>query len=310
MHFLAFFLAHVKKKYYLCTLKTYKNMILTNEILSVEVASHGAEPVSLKKNGREYLWNGDARFWNRHAPILFPAVGKPCNNQVHIDGKPYTLKQHGFARDCEFEQISEGRMRMMDSDHSENYPYRYNLEVQYRLNANTLEVIWRVENHDTCDMFFQIGAHPGFMLPDYNPADPVHGFLRYFNSKGEPVSPVIVSYLEEGNRVPLATPRVIPAEMPILSDSFAGDALMFEDGQVATAELCDKDGNHVLSVTCPQAQAYGIWAPNKENCPFVCLEPWCGLCDKKGFDGDISQRPYCHRLAPQEHYEFIYKIVL
>ena len=64
----------------------------------------------------------------------------------------------------------------------------------------------------------------------------------------------------------------------------------------------------VIAEIRTQAQAYGIWAPKKEGCPFVCLEPWCGICDTKGFAGDISERTYCHRLAPQEHYRFTYTI--
>ena len=82
-----------------------KAMILSNEILTIEVAPHGAEPVSLIKDGREYMWSGDPAFWNRHAPILFPAVGKPYNNVIRIGGQVYPMKQHGFARDCEFEEV-------------------------------------------------------------------------------------------------------------------------------------------------------------------------------------------------------------
>ena len=59
---------------------------------------------------------------------------------------------------------------------------------------------------------------------------------------------------------------------------------------------------------CPQAEAYGIWAPGKPGCPFVCLEPWCGLCDKLGYTGDISGRTYIHRVAPGEKYVFTYSI--
>ena len=96
--------------------------------------------------------------------------------------------------------------------------------------------------------------------------------------------------------------------MSLVADTFAHDALIFEDAQVTTAELCDKQGYPVLSVSCPQAEAFGIWAPHKEDCPFVCLEPWCGICDTKGFAGDISERTYCHRLAPQGQYRFTYTI--
>ena len=285
-------------------------MILSNDTIVIEVAEHGAELVSLSKGDHEYIWNGDPAFWNRHAPILFPIVGKTFNNELHIDGKTYPIKQHGFARDSEFVPLGEGRILIMDTDCLAQYPYRFSLEADYRLVGSSVKITWTVSNLDDKPMHFQIGAHPGFMLPDHNATDNVHGFVRYYDKDGRPISPIIVSALDDGNRVPLSEPRRIPANMPIVEDTFAHDALIFEQGQVTTVELCDKQGHPVLSVSCPQAEAFGIWAPHKEGCPFVCLEPWCGICDAKGFTGDISQRTYSHYLAPKEQYRFTYKITV
>lgn len=284
-------------------------MKISNGILAIEVSTHGAELVSLKKGDREYMWCADPQYWNRHAPILFPAVGKPYRNQLHIGGMTCDMKQHGFARDSEFEAVGDGRLRMLDTGLSGQYPYRFALEADYRLNGRRVEITWTVTNLDDRDMHFQIGAHPGFMLPHYDAADDVHGFVHYYDSHGLPVSPVMVSALDEGCRVP-RTPVVIPADMPIVAGTFAHDALIFEQGQVSTAELCDKQGRPVLSVSCRQAEAFGIWAPHKEGCPFVCLEPWCGICDPVGFTGDISLRDCSHSLAPNDHYCFTYIITI
>lgn len=283
-------------------------MKLTNDIITIEVNEHGAELVSFVKDGHEYLWTGDALYWNRHAPILFPAVGKPYNNELHVGGKAYPMKQHGFARDSEFEDLDDGRLLMQESDISACYPYRLGVEVQYRLAGRKVEVVWTVENLDDKEAYFQIGAHPGFLLPDYNVADEIHGYIRYIGREGMQVNPVAVSALKEGNRVPLDTPQTFKYEMPLKADTFAYDALMFEDGQVMEAVLCDKEGTPMLGVSCPQAEAYGIWAPHKDGCPFVCLEPWCGICDPYGFTGDISARQYIHRLATREQYQFTYTI--
>lgn len=283
-------------------------MKISNDIIAIEVAEHGAELVSLVKDGREYLWCGDATYWNRHAPILFPAVGKPFRNELHADGRVYPMKQHGYARDSEFEVVGDGRLRMQAGPLAEGYPFRLGLEVCYRLQGGAVEMTWTVENLDERDAWFQIGAHPGFMLPGYQAGDALHGYIRYYDREGMPVSPVIISALEDGNRVPLDVPRRIPADMPVGNDTFAGDALMFENGQVAKAVLCDKEGNGVLGVSCRQAEAYGVWAPHKPGCPFVCLEPWCGICDAKGFTGDISARRYIQHLSPKGKYSFSYTI--
>lgn len=283
-------------------------MTLSNNILTIEVSKHGAELVSLKRQGREYLWNGDARFWNRHAPILFPVVGKPYNNELHVDGRCYPMKQHGYARDSEFSRLGKGHLRMKASALSDGYPYRLGLEVQYLLKDSTVEIVWTVENRDNREAFFQIGAHPAFMLPCYDPDKLINGYVRFYDKNNELIAPAITHNLVDGNRVKRDSKILMLKETPLMPNTFIHDALILEQGQVAKVELWDRFCEPVLSVSCPQAEAFGIWAPHKDGCPFVCLEPWCGICDTVGFTDDISKRQYIHSLQPQERYTFTYTI--
>ena len=94
-------------------------MIYSKDNLTIEVSEHGAELTSLRKEGWEYLWNGDAAYWNRHSPVLFPVVGKPYNNELHVDGKTYPMKRHGYARDSEFEQV-ESKWMIIEKQKFEN----------------------------------------------------------------------------------------------------------------------------------------------------------------------------------------------
>lgn len=50
-----------------------------------------------RKKAEKLLWQGDPNFWGRHAPVLFPNVGKHYGNHYRIDGMEYPSKQHGFA---------------------------------------------------------------------------------------------------------------------------------------------------------------------------------------------------------------------
>ena len=288
-------------------------MLLTNNIITLEVSEHGAEMQSLTKDGRQYLWTGDPQFWNRRAPILFPSVGKPYNNEVHVDGVAYPLYQHGYARDSQFAVLAsdndhELRLKMLENESSQGYPYRLGLEVCYRLEGNVVEAVWTVENLDDKEAYFQIGGHPGFLLPDYDPEKTVNGYVRLYNKEGKLVAPTLTSDVDDGCRVPRNSKVMLLSETPLMPDTFLHDALIIEEGQVTKVELCDRHGNPVLNVDCPQADAYGIWAPHKEGCPFVCLEPWCGICDSKGFTDDISKRTYIHSLAPGKTYTFTYTI--
>ncbi|MGC3011491.1 aldose 1-epimerase family protein, partial [Enterococcus faecalis] len=51
---------------------------IENEFLIATYAEEGAELVSLqsKETGIEYIWQGKPEFWARHAPVLFPIVGR------------------------------------------------------------------------------------------------------------------------------------------------------------------------------------------------------------------------------------------
>lgn len=45
---------------------------IANDYLTIQVSDLGAELSSIKdENGREYLWQGDKRYWGRRSPILF-----------------------------------------------------------------------------------------------------------------------------------------------------------------------------------------------------------------------------------------------
>ena len=96
--------------------------------------------------------------------------------------------------------------------------------------------------------------------------------------------------------------------LPITGETFAIDTFMLEHGQVKSVMLLDKEKRPYLTVGSDQTEAYGLWAPHKPGCPFVCLEPWCGITDLVGFSGDLSERYLNHSLAPGEKFAFTYWI--
>ena len=279
------------------------------EAMKINVSKLGAELQSLRVNQREYLWQGDSDFWGRRAPILFPIVGRVADDTLRIDGKSYTMKQHGFARDAEFEE--RDGWYVLTEEGRDNYPYAFELAVKYVIEGNSLDCKWQVKNLGDKPMHFQIGAHPAFLLPDYDVDENLHGFIRFYDKDGNTISPLLHHYLDAGLRRPYDTPMALNNDEGLLAlneKTFENDALLIEGGQVASAALLNKAGHEVLRVSCPQAEAFGIWAPNKPGCPFVCIEPWCGIADKVGFKGEISERDCIHNLVPNKTYEFDYSI--
>lgn len=296
--------------------------------IQITVADKGAELISIQRDGREYMWCGDPKYWGRRAPILFPIVGRLADDTLRVNGQGYTMKQHGFARDAEFLRVEpkpsllggaidvqeiNGPLvfKMYQDGIPANYPYPFDLEARYEIINNVVSCSWEVKNLGTETMHFQIGAHPAFSLPDYNAEDEIHGYVKFYDINGKEVSPIITSYLVEGLRHTYDSPKALPGGVtlcPITNKTFTDDALLIEGSQVAAVALLDKQQREVLHVVCPQAEAFGIWAPNKQGCPFVCIEPWCGIADRYDFDGDISEREYNHSMNSGEGYVFSYMI--
>jgi galactose mutarotase-like enzyme len=280
-------------------------------MIDFTISLHGAELQSLQLNGHEYLWHGDPTYWGRRSPILFPMVGKVYGSAFRVDGKEYPMGQHGFARDSEFEKV--GERYVLSGCPLEKYPYKFELAVTYRTEGNKFIAEWTVTNKDSKDIHFQIGAHPALMLPDYHETDPIHGYLQCFDANDNLVKqPMLIHGLREGYLTELSSPVPMPVDedglLPITNDTFAIDTFMLEHGTVKSVALLDKNKKPYLKVGSDQTEAYGLWAPHKPGCPFVCLEPWCGITDLHGFTGELSERYLNHKLAPGEKFEFTYWI--
>lgn len=289
---------------------------LKNDLLTVEINSHGAELKSIRnnRNGYEYLWQGDPAYWGRRSPVLFPIVGAVWNGELRIDGLIYPMSQHGFARDCEFELIdgdddcdSEAWFRLTsDADSLKVFPYGFRLEIGYSLMGERISVMWRVINTDTRDIAFQIGAHPAFNLPEFSPSDSVHG---YFNFDGRDF---VSQTIEKGGCIGKSDRIVTTDEdgmYPIGSSTFDSDALIFACHQVSRVSLLDKQCRPYLTLLF-SAPVVGLWSPPQKNAPFVCIEPWWGRADRVEYTGEFVNREYVNRLSVGDIFSVGYMIIV
>lgn len=62
---------------------------IENQQLIARFNTKGAELISLKskESAIEYIWQGNPEYWARHAPVLFPIVGRlkddrSCTSEV------------------------------------------------------------------------------------------------------------------------------------------------------------------------------------------------------------------------------------
>ncbi len=287
-------------------------MQLENEKLCIEISEHGAELTRIfnKETGDEILWEADPKFWKRHAPVLFPNVGKTYHNTVLINGIQYPTCQHGFARDSEFELISATKtsaqfLLKSSEETKKRYPFDFELRIGYELDAAGIRVKWAVYNPSSEPIYFTIGGHPAFRFAkgerkeDYILRFPGKKTLHYclIDPAEETVNPKQQYELQLDHECCAVTEQM-----------FERDAMIFDDGQIEEVQLCKKNGTPYVGIRCEGFPNFGIWSV--KDAPFVCLEPWMGRCDDIGFARELCEKPNVNKVAPGETFRKEYTILL
>src|SRR5450432_1426453 len=143
---------------------------LHTDRISATVSAAGAELCSLKNaQGIELLWQAGSA-WPRHAPILFPIVGRLKNDELRHRGKLYPMAQHGFARDRKFDwsERAPRSCTLVLTDDAEtrlHFPFAFRLAVTYAVVDANLEVEFEITNTGDGMLPASIGAHPAFNWP-------------------------------------------------------------------------------------------------------------------------------------------------
>lgn len=276
---------------------------LDNGVLSVRVSSLGGELQSVKKDGREYLWQGDPAYWEGKAPNLFPYIARLTRGTCTVHGKAYQLPIHGFlpttemtaeAQEAEREADSNAVRLVLRLDADERtlacYPFVFTLRIVYELEGDSLRITYEVTNGGKEEMYFGIGGHPGFQVPledglsfgDYflefeTAAEqmPVRvGFSPacFLNGKDEPYP------LQGGSRIPLG------------HELFDDDAIVLS-GTPKTVILRSEKGSRGVRVRFPGMPYIGFWHAVKKPAPYVCIEPWSSLPSRQDVVEELSEQP-------------------
>jgi len=270
----------------------------------------GAELSSIKKDDLEYLWQADVKCWGRHAPILFPIVGRLLDDEYNYKGVTYSMGQHGFARDQDFKVVKKTTNSMTfelvsDEDLYQVYPFDFVLQVKYTLVDATLQVEYLVKNPSTHDdLLFSIGAHPAFSCPIEKGQNRAEYQLK-FDLETAPVAYLAENAYYNGETVEVISPNGVLN----LSDTlFDRGSLTFRPNSFAKAALIHRpSGKEYLSMSFENYPYLAIWSKDQWS-PFVCIEPWHGIADHINHNKELSQKTGVIRLTPEKQFMCSYKI--
>ncbi len=296
-----------------------KEYSLDNGVLSVRVSSIGGQLLSVKKDGKEYLWQGDPAFWEDRAPNLFPYIARLTKGTYTVHGKEYHLPIHGFLPAAEMKaEVQEESLLVLRLDADEStlacYPFVFTLRIRYELNQDTLRIAYEVENGGEEDMYFGIGGHPGFQVPLEDGLSFEDYFLE-FESEGQSgtgaQTPVRIGFsptcflngkdepwpLEKGCRIPLR------------HDLFDDDAIVLSHTP-KTVVLRSEKGGRGVRVCFPQMPYIGFWHAVKKPAPYVCIEPWSSLPSRQDMVEELSEQPGLIHLEGKGVYRNLWSIQL
>jgi galactose mutarotase-like enzyme len=282
-------------------------MIISSKKSKAEINAFG-EMVSYVNDGKEYVWNGDAEFWSGHAPTLFPYCGRIKGERISYCGKEFEGQTiHGFARKQTHGVVSCNENRIVtvlteNAQTLERYPFPFELKTEYTVLDGGYTVAYTVKNTGNGNLPFCIGSHPAYMIP---------GRLEDCD--------LIVKVAE--NAVYYATDEAglcrddlvmgtMNGPLPLSFDLFERRGMVYPSLEKGTSfSVVNRVSGKGFTVELGDFPACVLWMP-KENCPFICVEPWCGLPDRSDADGIFENKAYVQMLAPGKSREFKYSFVL
>lgn len=272
-------------------------LVITNEYLSVDIATMGAEVrgVTSIDSKTNYMWSGDPSVWSGVSPILFPIIGRVVEDQLLYDNFKYNLTKHGFARHSVFEVLEQTPHKIkLQLDNSKfknkNYPFHLKFSVSYSLEGKQLITQYEVENLSKEVAYFSVGAHPAFKCP-FDDRHVLSDYALEFSLNEQLVEYHLTS---DGLFSGETSIRVLENKIIQLDEQvFNNDALVFSDYTSKSVSLLEKESGRKITVSLANFPLLGFWAkPGKAG--YVCIEPWCGRADDMNFTGELRDRavPY------------------
>lgn len=265
---------------------------ITSGDFTARINPLGAELWSLTDSlGREYMTDADPAFWTGHAPLLFPIVGMLNEDRYRLDGATYELPKHGFARHAVFDVVeaeaSHALLRLTDNAETQAvYPFAFVLDVLFRLDGASQHVEARVTNRGDQSMPFSFGFHPAFAWPLPGNVAKADHVITFEHAEPQPIR-----RLDVGSGLVAPEPVATPVEGKVLHPDaamFQADALIWDHLESRSVTFGTPGGTE-LAIAFPDMPMLGIW--QKPGAAYLCIEPWQGIADPLGYDGDFRDKP-------------------
>jgi len=286
---------------------------ISSKDAQVVLGLEGAMLNSLKKDGREYLWQPDEEHWAGQAPVCFPIVGVLPDNKGYAFGKECNMKRHGIARISPFEvaeQFSNSITFVQKSSEETKkaFPFDYELKIKYTIIGSTVTNEYIITNTGSEKFPFVIGGHPAFNCPlcegesfeDYKVVFDKIMTKRVLRPNHE-TGLVDVSQRFDA----LDYSDTINMQHSLFEEN---DAMIFDNIEAKCATLIGTQGRGI-KIEFQDMNNLLIWSACN-NADFVALEPWTGISNCSGEGNKLEEKRGMTVLEPNETASFKFKITM
>ena len=286
---------------------------ISNEFLKVKADAEGAILWSVTdKDGFEYIWQGDDRYWNEHGANLFPYIARLWEKSYIFQGKTYHMDIHGFLPYDEMELVEQKAdsltLRLVSSPETrKQYPFEFTLDITWKLEGEKITITYQVKNTDDKKMYFGIGGHPGFQIP----IEKNLKFEDYRIDFGEDSKPRRILFsedcfvLEEDEAFALEEGRYLNLEHNLFDD----DAIVLKE-MPREVTLESAKGSKKITVAFPDMDYLGIWHWPHVEVDYVCIEPWSSLPSRKNVVEDLEKQADLLSLESGQEYTNTWSITI
>ena len=147
---------------------------------AVILPEKGATVISLTREGQEFLYRDPENLDSAERPrcgipFLFPMFGRLKGGVYTWEGKPYAMEIHGFGHTSPW-QVAEhtgDSLRCVleaNEDTMAVYPFRFRVELRFRVAEGGLTIGQRFENLGETAMPYHFGFHPYFRVEELDQA--------------------------------------------------------------------------------------------------------------------------------------------
>ena len=280
---------------------------ISNGSLTASIDAMGAQLMSLRKGESEYLWQGDSNWWPRRAPILFPIVGVLKDSKAESAEGTISLARHGLARLNQFEVVEQSpssvTLQLKSTEETrKSYPYDFELKLIFSVDGDTLTQTYEVTNPANVVLPFTLGAHPAFNIPipDVEASSLNHYHLLFthsWTSYGPSITDEGLCDYTTPQRL-IVDSDTLPLSWELIDREKTITLEDVPDRRITLATSTETHSEaHGIQMDFEGFDYLGIWSA-APGCPFVALEPWCGIADTVDCDGIFEHKPGIISLEP------------